>query len=103
MPKIQIKTLQNKIQLKTVKNQITINGRFYPGTGNGSGGGDKNFTKAFPVSTGGIIINHNLGKLPSVTVIDSAKTKTNTNVIYLSATQIELEWQGTFSGTVTLN
>lgn len=48
-------------------------------------------------------VAHNLGKYPSVTVVDSAGTVVIGDVAYLDSDNIEISFCGAFSGTAYLN
>ena len=48
-------------------------------------------------------INHNLGKYPSVTVLDSALNQVEGDITYIDYDNIKIEFSATFSGTATLN
>ena len=48
-------------------------------------------------------INHNLGKFPNVSVIDSAGTEVKGEVIYEDKNNVILMFSGAFSGRATLN
>lgn len=49
------------------------------------------------------IVEHNLGKYPSVTVVDSAGTKVHGNVQYIDQNKITLQFSQPFSGKAYLN
>lgn len=59
------------------------------------------YTKAIPSATW--IITHNLGKNPSVTVVDSADNLVEGDVVYDSNNQITVTFSGGFSGKAYLN
>jgi hypothetical protein len=48
-------------------------------------------------------IPHNLGRYPSVTVVDSAGSQVYGDAIYVSSMIIRLEFSAAFSGTAYLN
>lgn len=48
-------------------------------------------------------ITHNLGKYPSVTVVDSANTVVMGDVVYLTKNALVISFNGAFSGTAYLN
>lgn len=48
-------------------------------------------------------VNHNLGKFPSVTVIDSAGSMVIGEIKYLNANSLTIEFSSQFSGTAYLN
>ena len=69
----------------------------------GGVGSDKNYTQEFTSATGGITIDHDLNKISAVTVIDSANSEVTAEVSHINKNTIELFWEGTFSGTISLN
>lgn len=70
---------------------------------NTSSGGDKSFThnQSAPATTW--TINHNLGKNPSVSVVDSAGTQVFGSVNYVTLNQLTVHFSVAFSGTAYLN
>jgi len=48
-------------------------------------------------------ITHNLGKKPSVTVIDSANSEVEGEVEHISKNRLIIHFNAAFSGTATLN
>lgn len=49
------------------------------------------------------VINHELGKYPSVTVVDSSGTEVVGDVEYLSVSSVRVTFTGAFSGKAYLN
>jgi hypothetical protein len=49
------------------------------------------------------VINHGLGRYPSVTVVDSAGSTVVGNVEYISANQVIVHFNGAFGGAAYLN
>lgn len=80
-------------EILNIKNQI----------GNLSSGSDSNYVhnQSQPLDTWSI--THNLNKYPSVTVIDSAGSKVEGTVTYISNEEIKIEFSSPFSGKVILN
>lgn len=66
------------------------------------GTGDLTFTQPFGV-TSSVTVNHNLGKFPSVTVIDSAGDEVEGAVDHLNANSLTVTFAAPFSGVVYLN
>jgi len=64
--------------------------------------GDSHFSYEFSVSTEAIV-NHELGKYPAVTVIDSAGSEVHGAVNYISPNQLTVTFSAPFSGTVFCN
>ena len=101
--KISIKQENKTVQVKKQKNQVFLNGRVYAGI-LASGGNDKNYTISFPISNGGIVVNHNLNKIPTPIVFDSTNRKVGSiNMEVINNNTFELSWVGAFSGTVSFN
>lgn len=69
----------------------------------GSGGGDKNFIHTQGIPSATWVIQHNLGKYPSVTVLDTAGTEVEGEVKHVDLNNIILEFSAGFAGTATLN
>lgn len=62
---------------------------------------DKSYSQAFNAST--VVVTHNLGKRPSVTVVNSAGDEVEGQVTHDSANQCTLVFSGSFVGTVYCN
>jgi hypothetical protein len=74
-----------------------------PGPQGPAGSGDKYFTFSQGVASDTWLINHNLGKFPSVVIIDSAETVVIGDVEYLDTNSIRVTFTSSFSGTAFLN
>lgn len=68
-----------------------------------SGAGDLNYTHIQGVADTIWNINHNLGKYPSVTVLDSALNEVVGDVQNIDTNNLRLTFSAIFSGTATLN
>ena len=68
----------------------------------GSIAADKNHTEDFAPARS-VTITHNLGKKPSVTVIDSAGDRVDCGVSYPSLNVVTLQFSAVMGGTVTCN
>ena len=64
---------------------------------------DKNYLHIQSVASNEWIINHNLNKYPSVSVIDSAENEVIGEVEYIDTNNLKLKFAGSFSGKATLN
>lgn len=64
---------------------------------------DKNFYFTQTTASDTWVIQHNLGKYPSATVIDSAGTEVVGDIAYDSLNQITITFSGAFKGSATLN
>lgn len=64
--------------------------------------GDKTFTQAF-TSASAVVVTHNLGKRPAVTVLDSANDEVEGEVEHLSTNQLVVSFSAPFSGMVVCN
>lgn len=66
-------------------------------------GNDKNYTHTQSQSSNTWVITHNLGKYPSVTVINSAGDEVVGDVKYDSQNQVTITFKGAFKGTAIFN
>ena len=66
-------------------------------------GGDKHFTHNQTSALASWTITHNLGKFPSVTVVDSAKTVVVGEIEMININEIEITFSAGFSGKAYLN
>lgn len=98
-------TSGSSINIKT-EGAINFTGSSFKYNGNdvgASNGDDKNYFHVQSTASTEWIINHNLGKYPSVTVIDSAGTEVNGEVNYTSLNTVTIKFSAAFSGKATLN
>ena len=65
--------------------------------------GDKHYTHEQVVASSLWIINHNLNKYPSVTVVDSANTLLLTPYEYINNNTVHIEFNGPFAGKAYIN
>jgi hypothetical protein len=65
--------------------------------------GDKNFVHIQNIPSTTWHINHNLNKFPSVTVIDSANTEVEGDIIHINENQCQLIFSAAFSGKAIFN
>lgn len=63
--------------------------------------GDKTFSIDFNAST--VVVDHMLGKRPSVTVINSAGDQVEGDIVYDTLNRLTLTFSGSFVGTVHCN
>lgn len=68
----------------------------------GNLGGDKTYTHEFTAAQY-VVVQHNLGKLPAVTVIDSAGEVVEVDIDYTDNHSLIAYWNGAFSGKVICN
>ena len=61
------------------------------------------YTQCFENASATWTVTHNLGKFPSVTVVDSANTVVVGNVDYTNSLQLVITFNAAFSGCVYLN
>ena len=73
------------------------------GGSGGSGSGDKNFTYEQTTPSDTWTINHNLGKHPSVSVVDSSGDLVEGDCNYIDEYSLVLTFSGAFSGKAFLN
>lgn len=66
-------------------------------------GGDRNYVQGF-VNKNDVTVDHNLGKYPSVTVVDSGKTEIIVQVEYVTLNRLRVYWNGSpISGQIFVN
>jgi len=63
---------------------------------------DKNYVQTFTVAST-VTVNHNLNKLPAVTIIDSAESEVIGDIEYTNNNTLVLTFSAPFSGKVTCN
>jgi hypothetical protein len=63
---------------------------------------DKNYTTTF-ISELVVVVDHNLNKQPSVTVIDTAEDEIEVGIVHNSVNQLTLTMSALTSGTVFCN
>jgi len=63
---------------------------------------DKYYTMPF-LNASSVTVNHNLGKRPAITVMDSAGTEFICDVQHISDNQCIVSWNSLFSGSITCN
>lgn len=73
-----------------------------PAGANGSGG-DLNFTFTQAIAAASWVINHNLGKFPSVSVVDSGGSWVIGDVSYTNANSLTVTFGAAFTGVCYLN
>ncbi|HHA18291.1 MAG TPA: hypothetical protein ENK70_01120 [Methylophaga sp.] len=79
-----------------------ING-FWEVFAGSSGAGDKHETHEQNVAESTWNIQHNLGKFPSVAVIDSGGSNVEGEIIYVDANNIQLIFSASFTGKAYMN
>ena len=67
----------------------------------GASGGFFTFTQASPASTW--TISHNLGYRPNISVVDSAGSQVEGNVVWTSTNSLTITFSGAFSGVAYLS
>lgn len=92
--------IQSKSSLSgRVASAATLSGTF----GAGNIIGDKSYIYIQGTASAVWRVTHNLGKYPSVTVVDSADNVIVGEVQYISPNEIMISFVGAFSGKVYLN
>ncbi len=84
---------------------VLINGDIGPAgpTGPAGTGGDLTYTHTQVGASSAWVAVHNLGKYPSVTVVDSGGTTVIGDVVYDSVNQLTINFTTAFSGSAYLN
>lgn len=67
-----------------------------------SGNADANFTYPF-TALSVVVVTHNLGKYPAVSVIDSANDTVTGDIVHNSINQLTITFNAPFTGTVICN
>lgn len=67
------------------------------------GGGDVHYEHMQSIATDEWVIDHNLNKFPSVTVVDSAGTVVYGEVYYPNKNKVIIKFMAAFSGRAYLN
>ena len=88
---------------KTLQEKLTGSGTSYSGGSGGGGTSASTYTyiQTSPAQTWNIF--HKLGRMPSVTVVDSAGTVVRGEVEYIDSNTIKVSFSGGFSGKAYLN
>lgn len=73
-----------------------------PDTGTGTGG-DKHHLHSQATPESVWLVQHNLGKNPAVTIVDSGGTEVMGEVVHNSNLQLEIRFSAVFAGTVYCN
>ena len=87
-------TSENPVQNKVIKSYVDAN----IGTGI-----DKKYTHTQISASNNWIINHNLNKFPSVTVVDSGGTIVIGEISYININSVSISFNGIFSGKAYCN
>ena len=87
-------TSENPVQNKVIKSYVDAN----IGTGI-----DKNYTHTQISASNNWIINHNLNKFPSVTIVDSGGTIVVGEISYTNINSVSISFNGIFSGKAYCN
>lgn len=64
---------------------------------------DKNYTHHQDLASDRWVITHNLGKFPSVTIVNSAGEQVIADVTYINSNVVEASFMGAFAGVAYLN
>lgn len=67
------------------------------------GVGDKNYVFTQMIAASLWTINHSLGKYPSITVLDSAKTVVIGDITHIDVNNLTVSFNASFAGSATLN
>lgn len=73
------------------------------GAGGGGSGSDANYVHDQQVASAAWSVVHNLGKFPSVTVVDSAGSVVVGDPLYVSANSLSIFFTAPFAGKAYLN
>lgn len=84
--------------MPTLKYRDPITGNFV----RVNGSGDKNYAQPF-VTSSEVVVTHNLGKYPAITVVDSAYSEVIGEVVHNNTMQATVTFSASFSGVVYCN
>jgi hypothetical protein len=98
---IKISRQSNTVNIRRVQRTFNIQHVGRPGP-RGLFGQDKYFEQAF-TNLSSVVVNHELNKKPSVTVINSAGDQVIGEVEYHGLNSLTLTFSSSFSGTVVCN
>lgn len=71
--------------------------------GTAPGTGDANYVHEQAAASASWLVQHNLAKYPSVSVVDSAGDECEGEVRYLTSNQLRISFSGAFSGRAFIN
>lgn len=98
LPGTQITVLQPSVGLQGGAGPMGPGGIADP-----SGAGDLNYQHTQGPASATWLINHGLGKFPSITVIDSAGEQVEGEVVYLDSNSLQIIFSAAFAGKAFLN
>jgi hypothetical protein len=107
--KSNIKIRKGQVDWPGVWGVPSTNGQILQGNTDGeyswidAGANDKNFVHDQSTASNIWTINHGLEKYPSVTVFDSGGNQVEGEVLYTDLNNLTITFNGSFSGTATLN
>lgn len=67
------------------------------------GGGDKNYIHSQQVPSSVWNVSHNLGKRPSITIVDSSESVVYGDIQYIDNNNLTITFSGAFSGKAYFN
>lgn len=73
------------------------------GLNTSGGSGDKSYTHTQSLAATTWTVNHNLGKFPSITIVDSAGTHVLGTIVQISLNTVTVSFSVAFSGKVYCN
>lgn len=91
------------IELNTTEDSVEILEIAIQGLSGSDGESDKFYEHNQIAASNTWVINHNLNKYPSVTIVDSGETKVEGDVEYNSINQVTLTFSSVFSGKAYFN
>lgn len=92
-----VATIQSIEVIQVTQGLTGAPGNTLPGTG------DANHVHVQASASDSWVINHGLGKYPSVTIVDSANDEVEGSINYISVNQLIVSFSAPFSGRAYLN
>lgn len=99
--KVKVNVMVNKPDISTTVH--TTNSSINIPVEVSKGAGDKHYTFVQRIPADVWIVNHKLGKYPSVSIVDSANTEIIGDVDYIDINTCRLTFVGAFSGKAYFN
>lgn len=102
MPNIVLKRSDKSIKLVRTSPNFTMRRSGFGPAGLNGTDADKTYALAF-INTAQVTVNHNLNKIPSVTVIDTTGDQVEGDVDHVTTNQLVATFSSSFSGIIICN
>lgn len=81
----------------------SFDSQFWELMAQGASASDSFYLHEQPIASASWVIDHNLGKYPSVTIVDSSNEECEGNVLHVSLNRVIVSFSAAFSGRAFLN